>query len=85
MQKLALKLDDLNVQSFQTTSGARDGRGTVLGNQEATNDELACSGACASNVCSCATCATCDTCDDACAGGEGPDFNRRIIVYQSPS
>jgi hypothetical protein len=79
MQKLALKLDDLSVQSFQTTPALRDLRCTVRGHlMEASYDELACSGACGSQI---YTCATCDTCDEACDAGGGPDAQRRIIVY----
>jgi hypothetical protein len=80
MQKLALNLDDLRVQSFDTMPAARGGRGTVRAHESETYDELACSDAC-SLV---ATCYTCDTCDQACAPvytDDTADPGRRIILY----
>jgi hypothetical protein len=77
MKKLALKLDDLDVQSFATTRTLRELRCTVRGHlMEATYDEAACSGACSPVY----SCATCETGDDACDPG-GADAGRRIIVY----
>lgn len=77
MEKLALKLDDLNVQSFDTLPPAGDRRGTVLGHQQATYDEQACTDACSFAP----TCYSCDTCGDACDAGDTVDVPRRIILY----
>jgi hypothetical protein len=80
MKKLALQLDDLDVQSFATTPPARDERCTVRGHESETYDEQACTDAC-SLV---ATCYTCDTCDQACDPvytGDTADPGRRIILY----
>jgi len=77
MQKLALKLDELSVQSFDTMPAARDARGTVLGHQETTYDEQACTDACSLVP----TCYSCDTCDAACDPGDTVDVPRRIILY----
>ena len=83
MQKRSLTLDDLDLQSFETALAGSTGSGTVLGHlDDASRDELACSTGCATQV---YTCAGCETYDDACAGGDGPDEQRRIIVYQTPS
>ncbi len=80
MKKLALKLDDLNVQSFATTAGAGEARGTVRGHLGAASNDDFCSDACGSQVYSCYTC---DTCDAACAPDDdgGPEQQRRIILY----
>lgn len=80
MKKFTLSLDALVVQSLQTSPATDGKRGTVLGLQEGGDD----SATCPSQVYSCVPC---DTYDDACAGGDpnAPDFNRRIIVYQTPS
>lgn len=81
MRKLALKLDDLQVQSFETLS-ARAGRGTVLARESETYDEVACGGA--TNA-SCDTCESCDTCDPCtqtfCDPTDTADPGRRIILY----
>ena len=76
MQKLSLKLDDLSVQSFETTPALDEIRCTVRGHMDdASHDE--CSDACGSQI---YTCLTCDTCDDAC-NDDGPVEQRRIILY----
>jgi hypothetical protein len=80
MQKLVLELDELSVQSFETTSAARDVRGTVLANQES---EAACTDACTLYL-SCVSCVeSCDTCDSwqGCWPDDTADPGRRIIVY----
>lgn len=82
MQKLALKLDDLSVQSFETMPAARGVRGTVLANQES-HDEAACTDACTLSP-SCASCAeSCDGCDSwqGCWPDDTADPGRRIILY----
>ncbi len=58
MDKLKLTLDDLAVETFDTTSVARE-KGTVVGEQQCT----------CQTVCTCPGCYTCDatcpqTCDD---------------------
>lgn len=79
MKKLVLKLDDLSVQSYETTPALAHLRSTVHGHMDdASQDGLACSDACGSQVYSCLTC---DTCDDACADDDGFISQRRIIVY----
>jgi hypothetical protein len=77
MQKLALNVDDLNVQSFETVPAAPARRGTVRGHETETHDEQGCTDACSLVL----TCYTCETCDEACDPSEGPDTQRRIIVY----
>jgi hypothetical protein len=81
MRKLALKLDDLMVQSFETLS-ARTGRGTVLARESETHDEAACAGA---TYASCETCESCDTCNactqTVCDPTDTADPGRRIILY----
>jgi hypothetical protein len=77
MKKLALKIDDLNVQSFATTSAARDERGTVHGHETETYDEQGCTDACSLVL----TCYSCETCEEACDPANMVDPNRRIIVY----
>lgn len=76
MRKLALKLHELALQTFETTLGGTGGCGTVAGHQEDTG------GPCATQV---YTCAACETYVEPCGGGDGPDGGRRIIVYQTPS
>lgn len=77
MKKLALDLDDLDVQSFATTLTLEEIRCTVRGHlMEASRDEQACTDACSLVY----TCATCESCDDAC-GPTDADPGRRIIVY----
>ena len=76
MKKLALKLDDLNVQSFATTSAMQELRCTVRGYlDDASHDE--CSDACGSYI------YTCDACEETGDGGTGGDHEqqRRIILY----
>ena len=77
MQKLALNLEDLDVQSFDTTPAPRDMRCTVRGYMDDASYD-GCSDACGSQI---YTCLTCDTCDDACNDDDGPVEQRRIIVY----
>lgn len=77
MHKLALNIDDLALQSFQTASAADATPGTV----EAYLDDTAYE-ACATQVYTCAGCAP----DDEPPAGDGdPDAGRRIIVYQTTS
>jgi hypothetical protein len=82
MKKLSLKLEDLVLQSLETCPAATEDRGTVLGLQDASYDPFAadtCGPQPYSSV-------SCDTYDAACSGGgDDPDFNRRIIVYQTTS
>jgi hypothetical protein len=57
MNKLKLELDDLAVESFDTTCGNND-RGTVVGEQQLCTCPTACT---------CPGCPTCDaTCPDTC-------------------
>jgi hypothetical protein len=79
MRKLALNMDDLDVQSFDTTPTLHDLRCTVRAHQMESYDELACSDACTLVL----TCYSCETCEDACApqGTDTADPGRRIIVY----
>jgi hypothetical protein len=83
MQKLALNLEDLDVQSFDTTPALRDLRCTVQAHQDVSHDELACSDACTLVL----TCYSCETCLDPCAPpptqtcDDSADLGRRIIVY----
>jgi ferredoxin len=78
MQKLALKVEHLRVQSFDTMPAVHARRGTVRGHQDASYDELACT-----DVCSLVnTCASCDTCEPACPPpADTVDPGRRIILY----
>jgi hypothetical protein len=82
MRKLALKIDHLALQSFETTLPAHPGGGTVVGHLDDSCDELGCSEACPTQI---YTCAGCETYDAPCYDDGGPDAGRRIIVYQSPS
>ena len=78
MKKLVLELDDLNVQSFATTGGARGPRGTVRAHETGTYDEQGGTDACSLVL----TCNSCEgTCDQACQGDDTVDENRRIILY----
>ncbi|HEX6909897.1 MAG TPA: hypothetical protein VF142_05870 [Longimicrobium sp.] len=78
MKKLVLELDDLNVQSFATTGGARGPRGTVRAHETETCVEQHCTDVCSLVL----TCASCEgTCDQACQGDDTVDENRRIILY----
>jgi len=73
MQKLALELDDLVLQTFETTFHATRDAGTVAGYQEDTGDT------CVTQI---YTCAACETYVAPCnEDGSGPDGGRRIIVY----
>lgn len=74
MRKLALKLHDLALQTFETTLAGTGGCGTVAAHQEDTGDT------CATQI---YTCAGYETCVEPCGGEEGPDGGRRIIVYQT--
>jgi hypothetical protein len=78
MKKLSLKLDDLGVQSFATTSPIRDLRCTVRGHMD--DDNGGDGGGDYTELCSaiysCDSCDTCDTCDDLCK-----EQQRRIILY----
>jgi hypothetical protein len=75
MKKLALTLDDLNVQSFATTGAARGLRGTVRGHLDAASRDDFCSEA-ETQIYSCYTC------DDACQPDDGGvEQQRRIILY----
>jgi hypothetical protein len=56
MKKLTLTLDDLRVDSFETSVGRQE-RGTVIGEQQCT-----CNTQCGQN-----TCPGCPTCDYTCA------------------
>lgn len=77
MKKLALNIDDLAPQSFQTTPVANATPGTV----DAYLDDTAYE-ACATQV---YTCAGCAPDDDPPADDGDPDAGRRIIVYQTTS
>ena len=74
MKKLALALDDLNVQSFATTGDAREPRGTVRGHLDDASRDDFCSEA-QTQIYSCVSC------DPACESDEDPVQQRRIIVY----
>jgi hypothetical protein len=82
MQKLALNLEDLDVQSFDTTSALHDQRRTVHAHQES-YDELACSDGCTLVL----TCYSCETCADPCVPpptqtcDDTADPGRRVILY----
>lgn len=66
MKKLALKLEDLSVDSFETAP-ERTQRGTVLGNQT-TGNQIICE--CSYDIGTCDyTCP--DTCANSCRGGCG--------------
>jgi hypothetical protein len=73
MRKLALRLDELTLQTFETTLSGTRGGGTVAGHQEDTAEP------CATQI---YTCAACETYVEPCSD-DGPDGGRRIIVYQS--
>ena len=65
MKKLSLKLDDLNVETFDTTTALKE-KGTVFGEQCTCPTQCTCPG--------CPTCEgggqSCDySCDDSCAYG----------------
>ena len=54
MKKFSLNLDDLGVQSFETTSSMDTERGTVQGHEESGAESCAatwCGGACDTNAC----------------------------------
>jgi hypothetical protein len=78
MKKLVLKLDTLDVQSFETASSLRGLRCTVRGHMD--DDNGGDGGGDYSDVCSAISiCATWQTCDDAAC----VDEQRRIILYGS--
>jgi hypothetical protein len=78
MQKLALNLDDLDVQSFATTSALRGLRSTVRGHLD--DDNGGDGGGDYSDLCSAVySCASWETCDAACDAEQ----QRRIILYGS--
>lgn len=81
MKKLSLTLDDLVLQSLETCPAADEDRGTVLGLQDASYDPFA-ADTCGPQL---YPSVSCDTYDAACGGGGDPDYNRRIIVYQTTS
>jgi len=60
-----LKLEDLAVESFDTTPQAENERGTVFGEQECTCHTCTCPG-CPTCYASCQT--NCDTCQESCYG-----------------
>lgn len=74
MKKLALELDDLVVQSFATTDETHDARGTVRGHLDDASHDDFCSEA-ETQIYSC------HSCDPACEPGDGPEQQRRIILY----
>jgi hypothetical protein len=63
MKKLALNLEELAVESFETSRGL-DRRGTVYGLSESTEAQIICT--CASDN---------GTCDDSCEGGCGSCYS----------
>ncbi|HEX6367456.1 MAG TPA: hypothetical protein VF006_00910 [Longimicrobium sp.] len=76
MQKLALNVDELNVQSFETTHELRELRCTVRGYMD--DDDGGDGGGDYSDVCSAVySCADWETCNAAC----GVEQQRRIILY----
>jgi hypothetical protein len=76
MKKLALNVDELNVQSFETTRTPPEPRCTVRGYMD--DDNGGDGGGNYSDLCSAVySCATCDTCDAACQ----VEQQRRIILY----
>ena len=75
MKKLALNIDELRVQSFQTTSDVTEMRCTVRGYMD--DDNGGDGGGDYSDVCSGVySCADWETCNDACV-----EQQRRIILY----
>lgn len=71
MKKLALNLDELHVESFDTSSGEPDGRGTIQGRAADTeNTPDTCDVTCPNNNTCDITCPnTClNTCQDSCYG-----------------
>ena len=76
MKKLALNIDDLDVQSFETSSTLRDVRCTVRGHMD--DDNGGDGGGDYSDVCSAVySCADWETCNAACS----VEQQRRIILY----
>jgi hypothetical protein len=77
MNKLSLSLDQLRVESFDTTPGNGEGRGTVFSEQCTCETACSCPGcptcyfAGNGNTCehTCAYEYTCDTCQETCANG----------------
>jgi hypothetical protein len=76
MKKLVLKLDDLHVESFDTTSNRTAARGTVEGREDPdlpgkyeTFSCFSCNGTCLLSDCFGHTCGfSCDTCNGSCFG-----------------
>lgn len=76
MKKLVLKLDELHVESFDTTSTGSGARGTVEGHddpdlpwQNQTMTCFSCAGTCELSVCFGNTCyASCESCFGSCYG-----------------
>lgn len=76
MKKLALNVDDLDVQSFDTTPALQE-RCTVLAHQENGTYEWGCT-----DACSLYTCASCEPCDQTLGDpADTVDEGRRIILY----
>jgi hypothetical protein len=75
MKKLALNIDELSVQSFQTTTDVKEMRCTVRGYMD--DDNGGDGGADYSDVCSGVySCADWETCNAGCV-----EQQRRIILY----
>lgn len=76
MKKLSLKLDDLSVQSFQTTSALANLRCTVRAHMD--DDDGGDGGGDYTELCSAVySCANWETCGDQC----NVEQQRRIILY----
>ncbi len=70
MKKLSLALDELSVESFDT-SAPSGRRGTVEGRSSDTYADMSCGGTC-NGTCYPASCASCAiTCEGSCASGCG--------------
>lgn len=93
MKKLTLNLDELRVESFETTPPLQDQRGTVNAHSEQTTegdtDDWRCyklPGATQGATCM-ATCqATCNTCNYSCDGtcGGGTCFGDSCVCWTTP-
>lgn len=85
MKKLALKLDHLQVQSFDTTPDLRGDRGTIVGRESDTYDEATCAEGTYASCVTCQCCESCETCiactQTICDPTDTADPNRRIILY----
>jgi hypothetical protein len=76
MKKLSLRLDELRVDSFDTTPVESKRKGTVFGEQ------CTCYTACTCPGCpSCNTCDTCDTCRQTCDGSTCITFRETCEGY----